>query len=254
MAKHKTGLHKNVSSIFSGVPIPKEKGPEQTGSTSTAIKEPPTYGPPSHLSKKTMEAPPILKPSSKTEPADAPKVEEKVEIAPPVVISKARPEWLEKIQDFIKEKILTPQPGVSPTKHKVMLVLVPVLFIGMAVTLLRVLGGGPGKATDPKTFTPSNTVTATTQITWQIPDPYPKTLRDPMKFGSAAGTTDPGTEPKTGDIVIKGILYSEESPSAIIGVDIVHEGDIVSGATVVKINTDSVEFEMNGKRWTQKVK
>jgi hypothetical protein len=254
MPKHKTGLHKNVSSIFSGVPIPKGKDAEQKGSTSTATKEPPTYGPPSHLSKKTMEAPPLLRPSPKVAPAETPKAEEKVEVAPPVVIKKARPEWLEKIQELIKEKFLTPQPGVSPMKQKVMVVLVPVLFIGMVVAILRVLGGGPGKTANPKTFTPSNTVAAAaTQINWQIPAPYPTTLRDPMKFGSAK-TPDTGDETKTGDIEIKGILYSEENPSAIIGVDIVHEGDKVSGATVVKINPDSVEFEMNGKKWTQKVK
>ncbi len=72
-----------------------------------------------------------------------------------------------------------------------------------------------------------------------------------MKFVKATTDTQIDTTDK---IEIKGILYSEENPSAIIGTEIVHEGATVSGATVVKINKDSVEFERDGKRWTQKVK
>jgi type II secretory pathway component PulC len=70
-----------------------------------------------------------------------------------------------------------------------------------------------------------------------------------MQFVSA--TTVDQDEP--GGLIVKGIVYSEDSSFAIIGTEIVHEGGTVSGATVVKINPDSVEFEMNGKRWTQKV-
>ena len=55
------------------------------------------------------------------------------------------------------------------------------------------------------------------------------------------------------DLLVKGILYSEDNPAAIIGILIVHEGDSVYGATVVKIERDSVIFEKNGKKWQQPV-
>jgi type II secretory pathway component PulC len=54
-------------------------------------------------------------------------------------------------------------------------------------------------------------------------------------------------------IVVKGIVWSTDKPSALIGNQIVREGGSVSGARVTKINRDSVEFEMNGTTWTQGV-
>ena len=56
-----------------------------------------------------------------------------------------------------------------------------------------------------------------------------------------------------GLISVRGIVYSEDNPSAVVSNEIVHEGDEIAGATVVKIHKDRVEFEMNGKTWTQKV-
>jgi type II secretory pathway component PulC len=70
-----------------------------------------------------------------------------------------------------------------------------------------------------------------------------------MQIGSVTTTTDG----EIGQITVKGIVYSEDNPSAIIGNEILHEGDKVSGATIVKINKNSVEFEMNGKKWSEKV-
>ncbi len=53
--------------------------------------------------------------------------------------------------------------------------------------------------------------------------------------------------------VVTGITHAEEEPSAIIGYDIVHEGDTIRGVKVVKIYRDKVEFEKDGERWTQGV-
>ncbi len=53
--------------------------------------------------------------------------------------------------------------------------------------------------------------------------------------------------------LVNGILYSEDEPSAVIGNRIVHEGDALRGINIVKIYKDKVEFEKNGKRWTQAV-
>ncbi len=62
-------------------------------------------------------------------------------------------------------------------------------------------------------------------------------------------------------VALNGILYSEDNPSAVIGTRIVKEGDTVSGIgdtandiTVIKINKDGVEFDKNGRTWTQKLK
>lgn len=252
MEKQKSGLHKQISSIFSGVPIPKKDDAEQ--SSSTATQEAPTYGPPSHLSGKGVEAPPVLKPPAKDAPAETPKPDEKIPAAPapaPVIkIKRSHPAWLEQIQHLIQDKFFAPQPGVSPARQKATVVLVPIMFIGMVLAFYKVLGG-PGTTTEIKDIKPSNAIaTSAGMIDWQIPEAYPTTLRDPMQFGKVP--TD--TQTDTDNIEIKGILYSDENSSAIIGTEIIHEGGTVSGATVVKINKDSVEFERDGKRWTQKVK
>ena len=58
--------------------------------------------------------------------------------------------------------------------------------------------------------------------------------------------------------VVRGIVYDLDNPAkscAIIGPEgrIVRIGDTVNGATVIKINKDSVEFEKEGKKYTQTV-
>lgn len=54
-------------------------------------------------------------------------------------------------------------------------------------------------------------------------------------------------------VVIKGILYSSDNPSAIINGQAAHQGDKLSDVTILKINRDSIEFERDGKKWIQKV-
>jgi hypothetical protein len=54
-----------------------------------------------------------------------------------------------------------------------------------------------------------------------------------------------------GSLHVKGILYDNDNSSALVNKRIVHEGDRISGATVIKINRDSVEFEVV-ERWPRK--
>jgi type II secretory pathway component PulC len=58
---------------------------------------------------------------------------------------------------------------------------------------------------------------------------------------------------ETGRLVVRGIAHDENEPYAIIGTQIVKKGERILGAAVIRINQDSVEFEMNGRRWIQKV-
>jgi len=249
MAKHKAGLHKNISSIFDGVPVSKDNDAGQV--SSAAMEEPASYGPPSHLTGTTTKSQHPEASAAKAEPTEEHKAApEKKVTENPKAIKTERPGVLEQTVMRIKDKLFAPKPGVNPARQKMMVVLMPVMLIGMVLAFYKVLGSGPGKRTQAQTFKPSKAVAAAAStIDWQIPPLYPKTLRDPMQFGSVSTTT----QGDIGKITLKGIVYSEDDPSAIIGTEIVHEGSIVSGATVVKINKDSVEFERNGKRWTQKV-
>jgi hypothetical protein len=157
---------------------------------------------------------------------------------------------------MVKSKLLTPKDGVSATKQKVMVVLIPVLFIALIFVFIRVFSQ-PQKVAGPKksAIAKASEVAAGKKIEWKIPEPYPTTLRDPMQFGPAAAAQTDQTDQiiDTSGIVVKGIVYSEIHPCAIIGDKILHLGDKVSGVTIVKIHENSVEFEVNGKKWTQKV-
>jgi hypothetical protein len=61
-------------------------------------------------------------------------------------------------------------------------------------------------------------------------------------------------EPEKTRGMITGIVFSAQSPSALIDGQIVHEADTVHGVKVVKILTDRIEFGKNGAKWQQKVR
>jgi hypothetical protein len=141
-----------------------------------------------------------------------------------------------------------------------MLVLVPVLIVAFIFVVSPLLLP-PKKVPKTTQAKPPTTVAgASTEIKWEIPPPYPETLHDPMQ-SVAPATVPVTTEPEIKEVepvkpqnpVVKGILYSADNPAAIIGTQIVHAGDKISGATVIKINKGSVEFEVDGKKWEQNV-
>jgi hypothetical protein len=70
--------------------------------------------------------------------------------------------------------------------------------------------------------------------------------------GCEANSTLRQAEPaKSEKPVVTGIIYSTDNPCAVVDNRIVSVGDVADGATIVKINPSSVEFEMDGKKWTQ---
>ncbi len=158
----------------------------------------------------------------------------------------------------IRNKLSKPKPSDSTTKQKATVVMIPLLFIVLIFMLLK--GGVFGTSVrNSEAFAEDNgaivaTVDLNTKIDWEIPAPYPTTLRDPLRVGPAAAAQNENGTRTFVKLIVKGILYTEDSRSAIIGNHIVHEGEEILGVTIVKINKDSVELEMNGKRWTQKVR
>ena len=52
---------------------------------------------------------------------------------------------------------------------------------------------------------------------------------------------------------VSGIAYSENHALAFIDDKMISEGGVIDGVIVFKIHEDTVEFEKDGKRWTQKV-
>jgi len=332
MAEHKrnkAGLHKVISSIFKGVPIPQADGgqepsgppaPERTDCTEPKqpapepqkLEAPKVYQATQTLPKAAPEhtaytepkqpAPETQKPQAQkayqatqmlpktapghtdyTKPKQPTPEPQKTQVQKPYKVTQSLPkaapaqkpkadtDYIKKYasekptavksdsQSFwqqIRNKLFKPKPGVSTTKQKATVVMMPLLFIVLIFMLFRggVFGTSASHTEASVEDTAPGVVTAgaNTKIDWEIPAPYPTTLRDPMRLVPAA-TAQTETR-KTIKLIIKGILYTEDNPSAVIGNQIVHEGETIRGVSVIKISKDSVEFEMNGKRWTQKVR
>ncbi len=51
--------------------------------------------------------------------------------------------------------------------------------------------------------------------------------------------------------LVTGIVRSEDTSTAVVGTQVVREGETIHGVTIVKIYDDRVEFEKGGQRWTQ---
>jgi len=305
MAEKKSGLHKNIASIFqdlAGRDKEQQKKPENTESKQTedVITDLLT---PSHLVSETdtaqqleyetdqqddeqqgqiteeqSEQPvegadtihkePETSEDQKTEPGTDEEtrivsettIQQKLvdhdetpapEIVKPKVIAPkpaAQLTGIRKIVKNIQDKLLAPKPGVDPKRQKLTLVVIPLLVVVLIVVLPQVLKK-PARNINKTKQTDTPVVLKTSKdINWQIPELYPESLRDPMKAGTVSTT-----KAVTGDIVVKGILFSLDNPSALIAEEIVHEGDQVLGATIIKINKDNVQFERDGQTWTQSV-
>jgi len=100
--------------------------------------------------------------------------------------------------------------------------------------------------TKNKLFTPKPGVSTTRQKTMMILAPILLIVLIFILIQISLAPTVTGGG--SGNLVVKGILYNEDNPSAIVNNQIVYEGDKISGATIIKINKDSVEFEVK-KRW-----
>ncbi len=156
-------------------------------------------------------------------------------------------------------------------RQKIMALLIPVLLVTLVLVFVKVLGG------------PSRTIASTvveeepqeeatideSEVDWKLPALYAEPSRDPMKSEleirsrqTNKDENDMETETDTSEqqsvalngMEITGILYSKDRPAVIVGTEILHEGDNVLGAKIVKIYKDCVEFELDGKRWKESVR
>jgi hypothetical protein len=161
----------------------------------------------------------------------------------------------------IKDKLFEPKPGVSPTRQKAMVIMVPILAIIMIFVFRQVLSKAPsqteGAGTDDVPIV-SNADTGN-EIDWKIPEPIKIVTKDSVELPNENDTQNPeqnetATQAESEMIIVRDIVFSTDKPSAVIGSKIVYVGDVINNATIVKINRNSVEFEKDGNRWEQNVR
>ena len=142
-------------------------------------------------------------------------------------------------------------------RQKMSLLLVPVLA---AVLWFLVRDSVPTTSAVSAEAADRNTTsfqeTEAVNIEWKMPPLYRIGGRDPMQLASpSTGGSELAGSPaisRTG-LVLRGILYTSERPVAMIGSTLALEGQQIGPVKVIQIAQDSVEFEMNGRRWRQTV-
>jgi hypothetical protein len=153
----------------------------------------------------------------------------------------------------------TSTEGIGAGRQKLMMALIPALAATLVFVVknpLKVSPVAPVQSVQPTAVTP--VPSSDVEIVWEIPPLYLPGGRDPMRLPAppvAPVVEEPAAAPMQTrvELVVTGILYSEDRPAAIIDTQLVHEGKQISGATVRKIERDGVEFEMNGQTWKQAV-
>ncbi len=159
---------------------------------------------------------------------------------------------------------MTERPPI--TKIILIVVLGIILVAVLVIQFCRLTGkaGKEGAAAAGQGGKTNGSATQSTQATspaanvqWKRPDPVGPIVRDPTQM-DLSRTATPGLEegpgtplPTKPQYAVRGIIYSTEQPSSII-IDgrILHEGDTIHGATVVRITKEYAELSRGDKKWT----
>lgn len=220
----KSGLQKKVSSIFDGTPI-QNKGGVSGGYSPGKVRaaEPKS---PDHKRK------------------------EKVKLSQ--VKNKAG------ASTGLKEKLFQPEPGVNPKKQKILAGLIPVLMLMMVGLLARNLGmlesadGKTGAASESSLISAERKIADSRELDeWLTVKEIPSDMRDPMSE-MGAGSRQSGAGGDIGRMALRGIVYSEESPSIVVGTQIYKVGDSIGEVKVVSIDKNKAVFKKDEQVWEQR--
>jgi hypothetical protein len=238
MVEQKIGLHKKISSIFDGVPKPGQD-------TSDAVKSPGIKGlddaeAVGQSSRNLLRTLNESVPDSQEEKIPSYLRKAVREVSGPSPVSG-------RMAPRAKKTVLRSQKNMA--------FMVIGLVIVLAVVVLRPFWGS---LTSKKTNINSETATDVsitkslsekTQVKWEKPSLLPAMARDLMKYTSRPGGSDSNEQ-----VSIHGIVIGASKSSVIIEGSVLHEGDTANGANILKISQGVVEFEKEGKKWTQSVK
>lgn len=213
-------------------------------------------------------------------PVKKPKSDRKPWKRPP---KKTKNTWgiASKIFSKTKKEVFDKLTPAQRKRQKKMLILLPALSIALVVLILSKIKPTTETAkTDNETSERSGIKIKPiakymdTKIDWEIPDEYPKDIRDPMtaawvRKGSQDGSPTMGIdgqvtaegeeEPESKEqiyidevIVVNSILYGNPS-SVVIDNEILYEGDSIRDVLIKRINKNSVLFEKDGVLFTKSI-
>ena len=242
--KSKAGLHKKISSIFDGVPIPGSVAANPSVPSDTAGLTGRGGGEPAAPSPASAEGvsgslPVVMDTGNPVHPESA---------APDRSAGTGRKGLFKSLGGGAMGS------GKRPTGK---IALVGGLMIVLGLVLVMVLRQPTAsKADQPPADPGKNPIiakkTADSPV-WSMPEQYPAGLRDPMVLVDASKPVEGAPEVKQDLFVIKGVVLGARGNTAIVGSEIVSVGDRIQGAQVIRIDRGEVEFEKDGQRWVQTV-
>jgi len=252
----KSGLHKQISSIFDGVTVPQngilpENAELSAESTEPAAQE--TQQTPMPQTSGSSQGQQMVNDASGTASISVLQVGRPMPLPKSEAISKST--MKPSLPTQLKKAISRSYSSLDPQQKKAS-VLVGILSVVFGVVMFVSLGGAKG----PQTATANNTQgdqaakSRTTAKNWKTPNPLPQNMRNATSLAIAhSATQQKDSAAGDGSLVVRGIVFSKNKPSAIINNQILSEGQSFNGVKLVKITKETVEFEANGKRWTQPV-
>ena len=257
MAAYQPGLNKKISSIFDGVPIPKDNAEDNKTATklpdfitdpaeSSAVPAQPKQQSPQQYFPSPEPQKAVQKPAAEKPTAAVPdKVKSVVEVKPSLLKS-------------LKARLSSRKQSTSSARQKVMIFAIPILAIVLVFVFIQVLKPSkPRRRVEPQAAGGQTQSAAPKTINWEIPKPLAGFFRDPMKFesgGSYQAAFSASEQPLAGsEVVIRGIVHSNDKPTAVVGGHIVHEGDVIKDIVILKISKDSIDLEKAGQKKTLKV-
>lgn len=258
--RRKAGLHKRVSSIFEDLHVsgrndgnpPQPDQPEVTPQQPSPTKEvnkPEQPSTPPQQPSPTKEAVKPVEPSKEHQTENQHKKTETQTPKPPVQkeVIKPKSSSVRHIHESSKQKKYR-------INHRIVaasIVALCIISVGVAVSTF---GMDIFKGVIVRGNQPQDSMMASeeilTKIDWTLPDELPHDMRDIMSITRSAAVV---YEEEKNAIIVRGILFSKDDPSAIIGLEIVHVGDEIMGAKIAKITRKAVEFEKDGEIWEQAV-
>lgn len=252
MAKKKPGLHKKLSSIFDGVDVPGACDSGQADSTPVE-----STGWDSRSEGGVSPAGPSV--DAVTETSD---VAPAADLTLSGGVSGASVPH-EHVFGTSKPRAQKRVASAADRRQTVMKGLVGALTVVFVIVI--VVFYTPLFSNEPRSAAASDQVGASedgqedVEVGWKIPEALGELARNPMQRAGvgrssekSAGADDPPAA-QVDAIVVRGIMYSQDNPAAIVGQDLVHQGEMVFGVKVSRIFKNQVEFELDGKKWTQGV-
>jgi len=259
MAKRKSGLGKSISSIFDGSTGPdKDSATRQPDGTLDALEKSSDFSSTkdttgnSHI-EKAYSADDRDVTSSGYFP-NAQKKHTKIRQDTKKRFSSPAGSPKKHLNQNRQTKHLSSRQQVSQNRRTSSVVVALLLAFVAVFAWLKVFTGSPAATKTSNKTNAASTVKkdvspGTITINWERPVEYTLS-RNPMTRGT--GKTFAMTEQ---DIIITGIVSSEETGFTAVLSDgsIIHTGDEIHGIKILDIKSKSVEFEKDGRRWTQTI-